>query len=148
MMKTGKMNTLVDFLINRNEFFNNTTVYTFIADKGNSVEPVTYGNLHERAAVIGGYLQERYKKGDRILLSLKPGMEFIESFMGCIYGGMIPVPMYPPFSRSFIGKIEHVIKDASPLAMIISEDLLAAGRMLGWECRQVDVVMNDLFLPH
>jgi acyl-CoA synthetase (AMP-forming)/AMP-acid ligase II len=34
--------------------------------------------------------------GDRAVLLYPPGPEFILAFVGCLFAGVVPVPVYPP----------------------------------------------------
>ncbi len=43
------------------------------------------------------------KKGDRVGMVLAQPQDFVISFLGCLYAGLVPVPMYPPLS---FGKLD------------------------------------------
>ncbi len=43
------------------------------------------------------------KKGDRVGMVLSQPRDFVISFLGCLYAGLVPVPMYPPLS---FGKLD------------------------------------------
>eukprot|EP00955_Chlamydomonas_euryale_P013393 144393-Chlamydomonas_euryale.AAC.2 len=34
--------------------------------------------------------------GDRVVLVLPPGLEFLDAFLGCLVAGVVAVPVYPP----------------------------------------------------
>src|SRR5262245_55802224 len=57
---------------------------------------VTYGALHRRASAVARRLLQVAKPGDRALLLYEPGRDYIGSFFGCLYAGIIAVPSYPP----------------------------------------------------
>lgn len=137
------MNSLVEHVINCAEKKRDSIIYTFISD-GVEID-VNYEKLHQRAKNAAGYLQVRYDQGDRVILSLKPGLDFVTSFFGCLYAGLVPITLYPPFSQAFIKKIEHVIQDADPKAIITSYDLAEAGRSLGWNYGKLDLLFNEEF---
>ncbi|RYZ40519.1 MAG: amino acid adenylation domain-containing protein, partial [Myxococcaceae bacterium] len=59
-------------------------------------EEWSYARLDARARAIGAALQAAGGRGQRALLLFAPGLEFIAAFMGCLYGGVVAVPAYPP----------------------------------------------------
>ncbi|MBU1172219.1 MAG: thioester reductase domain-containing protein [Proteobacteria bacterium] len=142
-MKSEIVNSMVDQLVRCADIKKDTLIYTFFSD-GIGID-VTYGKLHQQARNAAGYLQVRYDRGERVILALKPGENFITSFFGCLYAGIIPIPLYPPFTQAFINKIDHVIHDAGPIAIITSFDLAEAGRSLGWNYGALDLVFNEEF---
>jgi acyl-CoA synthetase (AMP-forming)/AMP-acid ligase II len=40
--------------------------------------------------------------GDRAVLLYPPGPEFILAFVGCLFAGVVPVPVYPPVRYPWI----------------------------------------------
>ncbi len=73
-------------------------LYRFLetGDLDGGVEEWSYTRLDARARAIGAALQEAGAQGQRALLLFPPGLEFIAAFMGCLYGGVVAVPAYPP----------------------------------------------------
>ncbi|HVX42543.1 MAG TPA: fatty acyl-AMP ligase [Mycobacteriales bacterium] len=67
---------------------------TFSSDAFDATADVslTYAELDARAARIAALLGQRFALGDRILLLHAAGLEFAQSFLGCLYAGMIAVP--------------------------------------------------------
>jgi acyl-CoA synthetase (AMP-forming)/AMP-acid ligase II len=39
------------------------------------------------------------QQGDRVLLVFLPSLDFILAFLGCLYAGLVPVPVFPPDPR-------------------------------------------------
>ncbi len=56
---------------------------------------MTYGSLDERARAIAVALGETCRPGDRAILQYLPGLDFVAAFYGCLYAGVLPVPVYP-----------------------------------------------------
>jgi fatty-acyl-CoA synthase len=46
------------------------------------------------------------KKGDRVAIVMPDGHDFVPTFFGCVWAGLIPVPLYPPLS---LGKLDSYI---------------------------------------
>ncbi|GAB6094454.1 hypothetical protein JCM14469_07060 [Desulfatiferula olefinivorans] len=142
-MQQKQPSTLVDLLVSRSQTHRDTLIYTFLSP--NCETDMSYGRLHDAARRVAGYLAERYRCGDRVILALAPGKDFVVCFFGCLYAGLVPVPLYPPVSPAHIDKIAHVMNDAAPSAMISSKDLTDIGRSLGWDGGGLTVHTVELF---
>jgi acyl-CoA synthetase (AMP-forming)/AMP-acid ligase II len=70
-------------------------LYRFLED-GACTEELSRGDLDRAARVVGAWLQEHLAPGQRVLLLYPPGLSFLKAFFGCLYGGMVAVPAYPP----------------------------------------------------
>lgn len=57
---------------------------------------VTYGDLDRWARRVAVAARARFGAGTRALLMCPPGLSYVAGFYGCLYGGLIPVPVYPP----------------------------------------------------
>ncbi|MEM1172996.1 MAG: AMP-binding protein [Cyanobacteria bacterium P01_H01_bin.35] len=92
----AKVASLVDLLHYRNQHQGSDKAFTFLP-KGETEEvTLTYQELDKKARAIAAMLQSIKAKGERALLLYQPGLEFIEAFFGCLYAGVIAVPVYPP----------------------------------------------------
>jgi acyl transferase domain-containing protein/acyl-CoA synthetase (AMP-forming)/AMP-acid ligase II/acyl carrier protein len=69
---------------------------TFLDEKENETESLSYRQLNERAKAIAAELISRKATGERVLLLYEPCLEFVCAFLGCLYAGAIAVPAYPP----------------------------------------------------
>ncbi len=88
-------------------------LYTFL-DTGKEVETRSCGELDLRARALGAALQQLGREGERALLLLPPGVEFVEAFLGSLYSGMVAVPAYPPRSSRGLGRLKATVADAKP----------------------------------
>lgn len=109
--------------------------FTYLREDETAAETVTYSQLDARACSIAGQLQAHCRPGDRALLMYGPGLEFIAALAGCLYAGVVAVPVYPPdplrVART-LPRLESIIRDAqSRLVLGTSSDLAWAGAMLG-----------------
>src|SRR5262249_55578178 len=90
--------TLVDLLRFRPEQPGREVVSRFgeTGDADGLVQEWTYAHLDLLARGAAATLQAAGLAGERALLLFPPGLEFIAAFMGCLYGGVVAVPAYPP----------------------------------------------------
>jgi len=63
------------------------------------------------------------RKGDRVALVIPDSDEFVLSFLGAIYAGVVPVPMYPQLSfknvESYHDTVAHITR-ASGASMLLT----------------------------
>ena len=88
--------TLVELLRWRANQQPEESIYTFLTDGERQEESYTFAELDRRARIIGASLQEQTQAGERVLLIYPSGLDFIAAFFGCLYAGVIAVPVYPP----------------------------------------------------
>src|SRR5438874_9913350 len=71
---------------------------------------------HYAAAGIG--------RGDRVALVVPEGEQFIPAFLGALWGGWIPVPLYPPLSLgkldAFMDALVTILNVARPRVLVTS----------------------------
>src|SRR6185437_297765 len=128
--------TLIDLLCLRAEQQPDDLAYQFLLDGEQDEASLHYRELDHRARAIGAWLQEHVSGfGQPILLLFRPGLDFISAFFGCLYGGMIAIPAYPPHPARrtrTASRLEAIINNASPAATLTTSDLLrAAEKELG-----------------
>ena len=76
---------------------------TVLEDETTAVGALTYGELAKEArAVAAGLVERDIVPGDRVALMLPTSVEFFTAFLGVLYAGAVPVPIYPPMQRSQI----------------------------------------------
>jgi acyl-CoA synthetase (AMP-forming)/AMP-acid ligase II len=70
--------------------------YTFLKDGEGPGERLTYAALDRRARALGALLDERGASGERVLLPLPLGPDFLAALFGCFYAGALAVPLPAP----------------------------------------------------
>ena len=65
------------------------------------------------------------KRGDRVAIVVPEGESFIPAFLGAMWSGLIPVPLYPPVSLgkldAFMDALVTILNAARPRALVTSE---------------------------
>ncbi|WP_394842169.1 amino acid adenylation domain-containing protein [Pendulispora brunnea] len=106
--------TLIELLQCRASERSASHAYTFLAD-GESIEhSTTYGELDRRARAIAGAMQSCARPGDRVLIVLPPGLDFIAAFFGCLYAGLVTVPVPLPQRRRGLPRLLSIVRDCRP----------------------------------
>lgn len=73
----------------------------FIANNFQVENSITYAELDKKARAIAAYLQHKNLTSQRILLLYPSGLNFIAAFLGCLYAGVIAVPLACPQITEF-----------------------------------------------
>ncbi|GEM_PF-3640534 len=73
---------------------------------------LSYQELMQQAKTIAATLQKLTVSGDRVLLLYPPGIDFITAFFGCLYAGVVAVPVYPPQNEELAQNIQRVIDNS------------------------------------
>src|SRR2546421_143531 len=99
--------------------------YTFLIDGEVEGVHLTYEELDRKARAMGALLQQRAERGSRALLVYPSDLEFIIAFFGCLYGGLIAVPTYPPQTRTrrSLAKLRAIMNDVQPSVVLTTEAL-------------------------
>ena len=64
------------------------------------VETLTYAGLETKARAVAATLTARGLAGERVLLLHPPGLEYIASFVGCLFARAVAVPARAAYSHS------------------------------------------------
>ena len=91
--------TLVELLDYRASRHPDDVIFRFLSGDGAEDAALTFQGLRARARSIAAALAEHAAPGDRVVMLVPPGLEYVASFFGCLYAGVIAVPAYPPNPR-------------------------------------------------
>lgn len=115
--------TLTELLQFHTRHHPDKVAYTFLADGETATDFLTYADLDQRAKTLAATLVTISEVGDRILLVYPAGLEFIIAFFGCLYGGRIPVPAYPPKLNQSLDRLTRILTDAEPTVILTTQIL-------------------------
>src|SRR4051812_25987331 len=104
------------------------TVFTFLVDGETSEQTLSFGELERRARAVGALLQANAPHGARVVLLYPPGLDYIAAFFGCLVGGYVAVPAYPPDPSRLhrtLPRLQAIIDDAE------ADIVLTTGAILG-----------------
>jgi len=73
-----------------------------------------YAELDRRAARVAAHLSDQRAAGERALLLMDSGIDYVSAFFGCLYAGVVAVPVYPPESNreQHLARLRGIAQDA------------------------------------
>lgn len=96
--------------------------------RGGARPELTFAGLHARALAVARHLAARGGKGERAALLFPPGLDFITAFFGCLYAGVVAVPMMIPRRDSRRDASRAILADCTPRFAMTTRGLLDASR--------------------
>ncbi len=125
---TAKVSTLVELLRSRALQQPEQRIYAYLIDGEIEAAHLTHGALDRQARAIGAILQSYRARGERALLLYPAGLEFISAFFGCLYAGVIAVPLPPPNMaqpQRTVPRLRTIANDAQPMFVLTTSSILA-----------------------
>jgi acyl-CoA synthetase (AMP-forming)/AMP-acid ligase II/acyl carrier protein len=122
---------------------------------GNGVEPdrrISYSTLEKEVRSQASLLAAEQLNGERVMLVYQDALAFIVSFLACQQAGVIPIPAPPVYGNKQFGRLQHIIDDASPSAILCRETssrfVEQAGKKMIFTDISHQVSVNTLPTPH
>jgi 8-amino-7-oxononanoate synthase len=126
----ARCGTLVELLELRAGQSPDRIVYRFLPGDGKAELRITYAELDRRARALAGRIAEVAAVGDRALLLVPAGLDYVTSYFACLYAGVVAVPAYPPNPRRFDPRIPSIVRDCEPAVALTTTSLLS--RLDAW----------------
>ena len=107
----------------------NLPLFSFVDERGRETEQLTPATLFEEGMAIAYHIRHKIKiqPGERVLLAYpQESLDFVKAFTGCLFAGVIPVPVAPP----------------NPLQL---ESSLPIFRSIAEDCGAVAILTNGLY---
>ena len=101
--------------------------FTFVGAKGPGQDLfVSFHDLRLSAQRRAAhYAAAGLARGDRVALIIPEGEHFIPAFLGALWNGLVPVPLYPPVSLgkldAFMDALVSILNVATPRVLVTSE---------------------------
>ena len=95
-------------------------MYRFLKNGEKPETDLSYAELDLKAGSIAACLMKTSCRGDRALMFYQSGPDFVSAFFGCLYAGIIAVPVYTPTPQK-IYRIQQIFKN-SGASIIITTD--------------------------
>lgn len=102
-------------------------VLRFLNAQSEVSHALRYADLDSQARAIAAHLLAHARPGDRVMLLFPNGAEFISAFIGCLYAGMIAVPVYA-FDQQRLQKslplLVNVLRDSGAAVLLAPDELV------------------------
>ncbi len=102
--------------------------YIFLKNGETEETRLTYKELDQKARSIAARLQSAgVATGERALLLYPPGLDYIAAFFGCLYAGVIAVPVYPPHPAKperTMPRLRGIVKSALPYVSLTTTPIM------------------------
>ena len=122
--------TLAELLDYRAERQGDDVVFRFVSGDGSEEGALTFRELRARAHGIAAGIRAHADAGDRVVLLVPPGLDYVASFFGCLYAGTVAVPAYPPNPRRADPRVHRIIADSRARVALVHSSL--ATRLESW----------------
>ena len=109
--------------------------YTFLESGERDGACLTWATLDRHIRNLTAALRGEVPRGARVLLLFPPGLDFVAAFFGCLYAGVLAVPVLPPQggrARKGVDRLASIVADAAPRCTLTSTEL---HQQLAHECR-------------
>ncbi len=116
---------LVEVLRARVKRTPNARVLRFVEDGAVSSVDLTYEALDADARALAAVLQRDGATGERVLILLKPGRQYVVSIWACFYAGAIAVPSYPPTQARSLARVRGISSNAECRFVLAEPELEA-----------------------
>lgn len=120
--------SLVDVFRARADAQSEQVAFTFLVDGERQTKQLTYGQLDQRARALAVRLRHTCEPGSRALLMYDAGLDYLVALAGCLYAGVVAVPVFPPdplrVART-LPRLRSVMQDADPAIILGDASSLA-----------------------
>ena len=126
--RIGEVSTLIELLSGRAFRHPEQRIFTYLVDGELEGANLTFAALDWRARAIAALFQSYRARGERALLLYPAGLEFIPAFFGCLYAGVIAVPLPPPNTaqpQRTLPRLRAITDDARPMLALTTSSILS-----------------------
>lgn len=123
--------------------------FTFISDKGQTESFLSFdelaGSVAKRASAL---VASGIGRGEHVVLVIPERREFVLTFLGALWAGIVPVPVAPPIGidhlTTYIERSRHIVEASRARTLVTTGQIKAvSGSLLSASLRQV-VAIEEL----
>nr|BBK08002.1 fatty acyl-AMP ligase [Streptomyces sp. TP-A0584] len=125
------------------------TFVDYARDRRGVPSTLTYRQLDARARAAAAALLRHCAPGDRAAVLAPQGLDYLVGFLGCLYAGVIAVPLYAPEAYRSDERLHGILRDSDPACLLTVGDSAEAVREVGHrgQGRELPIIRLDE-LPH
>jgi acyl-CoA synthetase (AMP-forming)/AMP-acid ligase II len=143
--------SLIDLLNNNVKKHPHKIAFRYLIGERDGEETISYEQLVINAKRIATYLQNAGFSGKQALIMYPSGLEYVTTFLGCLYAGVIAVPVYPPTLSRNMDRIRSILLDASTNIILTTSQLYSKiVKHFSEETASLDIkwiCIDELILP-
>lgn len=117
--------TLVDLIRHRATHQPNDLAFGYLTDGEDDMIRMTNADLDRRSRAIAAWLQAKNLTGERAMLLFPPGLDFVAAYFGCLYAGVVAVPVYPPRKNRSANRVQIIAHDCSAKVALTNTEVLS-----------------------
>ncbi|MBY0442347.1 MAG: AMP-binding protein [Mycobacteriaceae bacterium] len=102
------------------------TFMNYEQDWSGVAEKLTWLQLYQRSLNVAAELKECTAPGDRVVILAPQGIDYIIAFIGILQAGLIAVPLSVPLGGASDERVNSVIYDAAPTAILTTSSSLSS----------------------
>ena len=102
-----------------------TDARTLVVADADGERSFSFSQIDLRARAYAAAFQQRCPQGARVLLVLENDEHYVQAFLGCLYAGMVAVPVFPPESvrPQHLKRLAGIAADAQAACVVLPEQL-------------------------
>lgn len=120
---SGNFKDLVSLLERRQQQQPDQPAFEFVVKDQLNGELLTYGELADNAKRVGAMLKSHIKKGEPVMLLLRPGLPLISSLFGVFYANAVAALIPPPVDNQSRSFFKSVAQNLLPRVIITTESI-------------------------
>lgn len=88
---------------------------------GDTTTALDYRRLQDRALHVAGEILQTCAPGDRVVLGYEQGLDYVTSFLGCVYAGVVAVTSAPPTELRRSARLTRLLEDSGARAILTND---------------------------
>lgn len=123
---SGSCRTIVDVLRDRSETHPDRVAFTYLERGEEPATEISFLALDRSARNVAAFLQAKLAPGDAVMLVFPNEPDFITALLGCLFAGVIAVPVAPPRNARSMERL-HNLACVAGATLVIASDRLRNG---------------------
>lgn len=91
--------------------------FIFLRNGETEIARLSFADLDLQARSMAARLQRHFEPGDRILLAYSSHLEFVSAFFGCLYAGVVAVPVSAPSGSTDLARLAKLARDTGAVGL-------------------------------
>ncbi|WP_079070841.1 fatty acyl-AMP ligase [Streptomyces sp. IMTB 1903] len=107
------------------------TFVEYAKDRRGVPTGLSYRQLDARARAAAEAVLRHCAPGDRAAVLAPQGLDYLVGFLGCLYAGVIAVPLHAPEAYRSNDRLRGILRDSAPACLLTVAESVEAVRELG-----------------